>query len=186
MRIAVSGSHCSGKTTLVEDFLQRHPEYSHEPEPYEWLSDAAAELTSADVWQQLEISVERLSAYGPGSNVIVERSPIDFLAYLEALQALGREDTSRMLDSAGELARRGMEHVDLLVVLPLSDEIEAPDDEDPELRDAMNASLLEIVDDHLPPGARCIEATGTPQQRLAALESAASWPKSGKSSPNSD
>src|SRR6476469_882502 len=75
VRIAVSGSHCSGKTTLVEDFLRRHAEYTHEPEPYEWLTEASAELNAADVWQQLEISVERLSAHAPGSNVIAERAP---------------------------------------------------------------------------------------------------------------
>src|ERR1041385_2370394 len=128
MRIAVSGSHCSGKTTLVDDFLRRHAEYVHEPEPYEWLAEArgaafSAELSAADVWQQLEISVERLSLHAPGSNVIAERSPVDFLAYLEALRTLGRENTSRMLDAARELVSRGMEHVDLLVVLPLNDDI---------------------------------------------------------------
>lgn len=178
MRISVSGSHCSGKTTLVEDFLQRHPEYAHEPEPYE-LAEAqgaafSAELTAADAWQQLEISVERLSSYTSGSNVIAERSPIDFLAYLEALRTLGREDTSRMLDSARDLARRGMEHVDLIVILPLSEEIEAPEDEDPELRDAMSRSLLEIVEaeiDDLAPGVRCVEIAGSRRQRLAVLES---------------
>ena len=175
MRIAVSGTHCSGKTTLVEDFMERHPEYAHEPEPYE-LAEArgasfSAELTAADVWQQLEISVERLSVYGPASNVIVERSPIDFLAYLEALHALRREDTSSMLDSARELIRRGMKHVDLLVVLPMSDDIEAPEDEDPKLRSAMNRGLLEIVEVDLPQTLRCIEIAGTPRQRLAALES---------------
>lgn len=178
MRIAVSGTHCSGKTTLVEDFLQVHPDYTHEPEPYEWLAEArgeafAAELNAADVWRQLEVSVERLSAHGPGSNVIAERSPIDFLAYLEALRTLGREDTSKMLDAARELVTRGMDHVDLLVILPLSDDIEPPEDEDPKLLAAMNRSLLEIVVDgleELAPGQRCLEVAGTPRQRLAALE----------------
>jgi predicted ATPase len=170
VRIAVSGSHCSGKTTLVEDFLQRHPDYAHEPEPYD-LAEArgaafSAELTAADVWQQLEISVERLSGYEPGSNVIAERCPIDFLAYLEALNA------SSMLDSARDLVCRGMQHVDLLIVLPLGDEIEAPEGEDPELRDAMNASLLDIVDGDLVPGVRSVEISGTPHERLFALESA--------------
>ena len=181
MRIVVSGTHCSGKTTLAEDFLRRHPEYAHEPEPYEWLSEArgadfSAELTAADVWQQLEISVERLSRHGPGSNVIAERSPIDFLAYLEALSTLGREDTSRMLDGARDLASRGMEQVDPLVVLPLNDDIEAPEDEDPELRDAMNLALLEIIEnewDDLSSGqVRLAEITGTREERLDALESA--------------
>ena len=168
MRIAVSGTHCSGKTTLVEDFLQHHPEYLHEPEPYEWLTEASAELTAAEVWQQLEISVQRLSTHAPGSHVIAERSPLDFLAYLEALHSLGREDTSDMLVFARELARRGLDHVDLLVILPLNDDIEAPEDEDSELREAMNRSLLEIVEDA---GVRCVEIAGTPRERLTALES---------------
>jgi hypothetical protein len=183
MRIAVSGTHCSGKTTLVEDFLLRHPQYEHEPEPYEWLTEIrgtgfSSELTAADVWQQLEISIERLSLHGPGSNVIAERSPLDFLAYLEALRVLGREDTSRMLDSARELASRGMEHVDLLVGLPLNDEdgIEAPESEDPELREAMNLALVEIIEnewDDLSSGRmRLAEIAGTREERLGALESA--------------
>jgi AAA domain-containing protein len=179
VRIAVSGTHCSGKTTLVEDFLQRHPEYVHEPEPYEWLVEQgaafSADLTAADVWQQLEISVERLSAHAPGSNVVAERSPIDFLAYLEALRNLGREDTSRMLDAARELASRGMQHVDLLVVLPRNDEIEAPEDEDAELREAMNSWLLETLDNHLgriAGAVRLTEIAGSRARRLAALEAA--------------
>lgn len=180
MRIAVSGTHCSGKTTLVEDFLERHSEYVHEPEPYEWLAEArggisSAELTATDAWQQLEISVERLSLHGPGSNVMAERSPLDFLAYLEALRTLGREDTSPMIDAARELASRGMENVDLLVVLSLSDDIEVPEDEDPKLRNAMNSCLLEILDEELDRMAgdvRLAELVGTRARRLAALEAA--------------
>ena len=169
MRIAVSGSHCSGKTTLVEAFLAKHPEYVHEPEPYEWLSELHGEMSSADFWQQLELSVERLSTYPPGSNLIAERSPLDFVAYLDALRNLGREETSSLLPAALDLAARGMNHVDLLVVLPLNDEdgIEAPESEDLDLRDAMNVCLLEILADAQ---ARVIEIAGTERQRLAALE----------------
>jgi len=170
VRIAVSGSHCSGKTTLVEAFLAKHPEYVHEPEPYEWLSETfSSEPSAADFWQQLELSVERLSSYPPGSNVIAERSPLDFVAYLEALRNLGREETSSLLPAALDLAARGMNHVDLLVVLPLNDDdgIEAPESEDLELREAMNVCLLEMLaDTHT----RVIEITGTERERLAALE----------------
>ena len=171
MRIAVSGSHCSGKTTLVEAFLAKHPEYVHEPEPYEWLSDFSSEPSAADFWQQLELSVERLSSHSPGSNVIAERSPLDFVAYLEALRNLGRENTSSLLPAALDLAARGMNHVDLLVVLPLNDDdgIEAPESEDLELREAMNVCLLEILADAQ---TRVIEVAGTERQRLAALERA--------------
>jgi hypothetical protein len=68
-----------------------------------------------------------------------------------------------------------MEQVDLLAVLPLNDDIEPPDDEDPDLRDAMNLCLLEILDDDLEQivaGVRLTEIAGTRARRLAALEAA--------------
>jgi hypothetical protein len=34
MRLAVSGSHGVGKTTLIEDFVAAHPGYAREEEPY--------------------------------------------------------------------------------------------------------------------------------------------------------
>jgi cytidylate kinase len=33
MRLAISGTHGSGKTTLAEDFLAAHSGYRHVPEP---------------------------------------------------------------------------------------------------------------------------------------------------------
>lgn len=180
MRIAVSGTHCSGKSTLVEDFLRAHPEYEHEPEPYEWLVELygealAEEPSAADFYRQLEVSVERLRAHPPGSHVIAERSPLDFLAYLRALDDLGRDRrASELLDVATELAERGMEHVDLLVVLPLDDAsgIVAPESEDLALREAMNERLLEIVrsEDAL----WVVEVQGPPHMRLAVVEWACS------------
>jgi hypothetical protein len=70
-----------------------------------------------------------------------------------------------------------MAHVDLLVVLPLSDtdRIEAPESEDLELRAAMNDCLLEIVnsDELLRLGCGSVEVVqieGSRQTRLAAME----------------
>lgn len=157
MRIALSGTHCTGKSTLAEDFVAAHPEYVHEPEPYEWLVELYGE--TPDFERQLEMSVERLCVYGPDANVIVERSPLDFLAYL---RATGTHDPA-----SEELAARGMEHVELLVVLPLDGTIPPPADEDPELREAMNEHLLEIVTGW---DIRTIELHGDRRQRLETLE----------------
>lgn len=181
MRIAVSGTHCWGKSTLIEDFLAAHRDYVHEPEPYEWLSQLQDEPLAADpdcddFHRQLEVSVERWRSHGPGTRVIGERSPLDFIAYLLALGDLRRDRCPRgLFDSAIELASTGMQHIDLLVVLPLddSDGISAPESEDLELRDAMNDRLLELIagDEHDLLGAcRVIEVSGGRQQRLAALE----------------
>lgn len=173
MRIAVSGTHCSGKSTLVEDFLAVHPEYVHEPEPFDALElfgeASGEEPTAADFYRQLELSVETLRRYGPGTHLIAERSPLDFVAYILALR--GRE----RLEPAIELAARGMEHLDLLVVLPLNDAdgIDAPESEDPELREAMNDQLLDIIttdEFDLLGGLRVVEVQGSRRQRLALLK----------------
>ena len=47
MRIAVSGSHSTGKSTLISAFLAQRPEYGHEPEAYETLADDI-DLTSSE------------------------------------------------------------------------------------------------------------------------------------------
>lgn len=180
VRIAVSGTHCSGKSTLIEDFAAVHRDYLHEPEPYEWLEEMYGEPTVDDFYRQLEISVERLSSHGPGVRVIAERSPVDFLAYILALQDLARAGQDCALTAtAAELAAAGLAHVDLLVVLPLNDRdgIDAPESEDPELREAMNERLLDLIASDpyalfVSGSPRMIELHGTPQQRLHALERA--------------
>jgi hypothetical protein len=185
VRIAISGTHCSGKTTLLEDFVAAHRDYVHEPEPYEWLEDvygeaAGDEPTTDDFWRQLELSVERLRSYGRGARVVAERSPLDFLAYMLALSDLGRagRDCARIAAGA-ELVSAGMEHVDLLVVLPLSerDGIAVPESEDVPLRDAMNDRLLDIIatDEYAlftSGSPRVVVIHGTRVQRLRLLEEA--------------
>jgi hypothetical protein len=184
VRIAVSGTHCSGKSTLVEDFLAIHPDYTHEPEPYDALDlhgEASAEEPGAEAfYRQLEISVDTLRRYGRGAHLIAERSPLDFVAYILALRDL-RRGGREFAAAAVQLAATGMEHLDLLVILPLNDAdgIDAPESEEPELREAMNDRLLEIITtdefDLLGGnGLRIIEVHGTRRQRLAALEGAIS------------
>ena len=70
---------------------------------------------------------------------------------------------------------RRCSHVDLLVVLPVDATagIHVPDDEDPELREAMDAALLDLVDEgDLVGGARVLELTGSEQERLARVSAA--------------
>ena len=59
MRIAVSGTHCSGKSTLLQDFAAAHRDYESVPEPYELLDEP-------DFRRQLELSVETFCGFAPG------------------------------------------------------------------------------------------------------------------------
>ena len=176
VRIAVSGTHCSGKSTLIEDFLAAHGNYHHEPEPYEWLDDMAEEPSAHDFYRQLEVCVDRLRNYGRGENVIAERSPVDFLAYLTAITDLGRSARDcQLMDSAAELAAEGMANIDLLVILPLNDRdgIAAPESEDLELRSAMNDCLLDLITTDpysLFNSVRIVEIHGARHERMRVLE----------------
>lgn len=87
MRVAVSGTHCCGKGTVIDEFLLTHPDYAHEPEPYAALEEDYSEVFAAepsldDFHRQFEFNVDRLRRYRPGERVIYERSPADFLAYM--------------------------------------------------------------------------------------------------------
>ncbi|MGU3646364.1 AAA family ATPase [Microbacterium sp. C23T] len=174
MRIVVSGTHASGKSTLIADFSAAHPEFEVLSDPYELLDEAGDEPDAGLFVTQLGISARRLLEFDPSAKVIAERGPLDFLAYLTALDELGRASRpGGHPPRAVDLAVAAMAHVDLLVLLPLDGDIRVPEDEDPELREAMDDALLELSDDpDLLGGARVIEVAGDPGARLAQVETA--------------
>lgn len=176
MRIVVSGTHASGKTTLIGDFHDVHREYVVLPDPFEQLGPAAAEPDAESFFEQLQIAADRLHRTAPADAVIAERGPLDFVAYLQALEVLGRPESVLDLVERGlEITAAAMRAVDLLVLVPLSahDPIEVADEEDPELRAAMDRVILELADDpDLTASARVLEVAGDRAARLAQLESA--------------
>ncbi|QIK62147.1 AAA family ATPase [Leucobacter viscericola] len=175
MHVAISGTHGSGKSTLLSDFTMSHRGWAMLPDPFEYLDGAEQNPGASVFFQQLQIAADRLSE--PMTKpVIAERCPLDFLAYLHALDVLGRSGASAGLFERGyELTTQAMTNVDLLILLPLSgtDSIDIGADEVLELRDAMNESLLELVDElDLAERRPVVEVTGNRAQRLARLEGA--------------
>ena len=172
MRIVVSGTHATGKSTLISDFALAHPEFAVLPDPFELVDE---DLGSGSFVAQLRVSAERLLDPDLPRAVIAERGPLDFLAYLVALYELDRSTSAAALvRREAPLAARAMAQADLLVLLPFDDRIAVPEEEDPELRDAMAQALLELADDEdLTGAARILELSGSPSARLAALESVA-------------
>ena len=185
MRVAISGTHCSGKSTLIDAFLPAHPNFAHEPEPYVALQDEygdtfAADPSADDFYQQLAFNIGRLRQYQPGDDVIYERCPVDFLAYLFALHDLRRATAAvRLIKASIGLAVNGLAFLDLIVFLPLNpaDGIEVSDSEDPALRRAVDRRLIRLLSDDdldLFPTDRpiIVEAQGSTDQRLRMLETA--------------
>jgi hypothetical protein len=184
MRVAVSGTHCSGKSTLIDAFLSAHADYAFEPEPYEALNDVygegfGSEPSADDFFRQLEYHVERLHHFRPGDRVIFERSPADFVAYLLALEDLRRDTADAALTKQGiSAAGNAVALLDVIVYVPASD-VPAPESEDPKLRRAVDARLEQILLEDVMglftnDGPLILELAGPTAQRLRGLEAALS------------
>ena len=170
MRIAVSGTHGVGKSTLIDEFLRRHPEFAHEPEPYTVMVEDLGEEFSAepcveDFRRQLEFNIDRLSQHAADENVIYERCPVDFLAYIHALDSQSAE---ALLDQVSE----ALQHLDLIVYLPFE---EINEDEFPKLQRAVDRRLSSIFREDefgIMSSTQVVEAVGPTHHRLRTLEAA--------------
>lgn len=176
MRIVVSGTHASGKSTLIADFHAAHPEYLLFGDPFDDLEneviDPAGEASFAG---QLRITAARLQASADRPDVIAERGPLDFAAYLIALEQRGRS-TGALIPRAIEIAAESLAFVDLVALVPLDDHlsIRVPAEEDPVLREAMDLALLDLADDlEQDTATRFLTVTGDRAKRLATLSEAA-------------
>jgi GTPase SAR1 family protein len=87
MKIVITGAHRVGKTTLVEKLQENLVDYDFKIEPYLELEEQGYEFSERpnvdDFLKQLEYSIKQISS--TGYNVIFDRSPIDFLAYIKAV-----------------------------------------------------------------------------------------------------
>ena len=86
MRIAVSGTHVIGKSTLVEALGDRLPDHTVVPEPYELLADRGYEFAYPPILEDFVAQLRQSLAVlrRPAPNLILDRSPLDFLGYIYA------------------------------------------------------------------------------------------------------
>ncbi len=177
MRVVVSGTHASGKTTLISDLAARHPAYEVLGDAYEDIDGEYFEVGAGLFVAQFEVVEERLCGWAPGTQVIAERGPLDMLAYLLALSDLGRSaGAAATVRRLAARASAAMRHVDVVVWVPLGEReaIRVGEDEDPELREAVDAILADLIDDPALMGAvRVIEVAGSRAARVAQVEE--SW-----------
>lgn len=126
MRIAISGTHFIGKTTLVEDFIKKHPHYRLEIEPYYKLQGEEAielslEPSLESLTMQLDTSINQLNEYANEKNVIFDRCPIDFLAYAKC--TLDQNSLDLYDDEISErfpTIKKALNSLDIIVFLPIS------------------------------------------------------------------
>ncbi len=180
MRIAVTGAHGTGKTTLIEDFAAAHPAYQHVQEPYWELAQQGtpfADGATADLEEQLRQSCALILGT-PGADVIFDRCPLDFIAYLDVV---GPKEGFEWTPDGKLLVQieKALATLDLIAFLPITgpDEI-AVAIELPKLRARVDARLkrmlrddeLELLGEGRP---RLVELRGKPAARLNQLATTA-------------
>ncbi|MCR9087836.1 MAG: ATP-binding protein [Rhodobacteraceae bacterium] len=174
MRIAVTGTHGIGKTTLVEDIAGSASQFEAIPEPFIVFQNDAAFVNgpnSDDFEDQLNQSCDLILGSTIDRDLVFDRCPIDFLGYLDVLsEAEGHE----WMPSPKQLARieRTLETLDLIVFAPLLDDDEIMESiEYPKLRRKVDERLKSILrDDELSffeSRLRLLEVVGPRQDRVA-------------------
>lgn len=166
MRIAVSGTHLVGKTTLAEAMAARLPGHELVPEPYHLLEEEGhefADMPSIDDFErQLERSLQCLQDCD--EDVIFDRCPLDILGYLMTHRDADWFDIARWMPRIEESVTR----LDLVVFVP----IEHPDrvpvaGAEARLRADVDAVLNDLIaDDAQALGFDVITVEGTLDRRL--------------------
>src|SRR5205085_9291118 len=91
MRVGISGTHGTGKTTLAQALCARLPGHVAADEPYYLLEEEGYEFgfppSPEDYRALLACSVRSLTSRPSRPAVIFDRTPLDYLAYLAAAGA---------------------------------------------------------------------------------------------------
>src|SRR5215831_10579764 len=167
MRIAVSGSHATGKSTLLVELTRLLHDVTAVEESYHLLTEQGHAFGDPPTIEDFELlfehSIATLAAAHP-EPVIFDRSPADYLAYLAALRPrLARPDLVRA--AAAALAT-----LDLVVYVPVErpDRVHAP--EAPRLRRRVDAVLRDmLVNQAWGFAVPVVEVGGTLHQRTTQL-----------------
>ncbi|QSQ26313.1 AAA family ATPase [Pyxidicoccus parkwayensis] len=170
MRIAVTGTHRAGKSTLIEELEERLPDYRVVDEPYHLLEEEGYEFASPpsleDFLEQLRRSMDLLEEDERARNVLFDRSPLDFLGYLLTHEESDAFDLEEWLPRIRSVTQT----LDLLVFVPIEavDRIRLPAHEDSAMREAVDEKLAWILlDDPFELGVEVLAVQGPRATRVA-------------------
>jgi hypothetical protein len=163
MRIAISGTHATGKSTLAAELARALPGHIVVDEAYHTLVEEGhvfEDMPSAD---DFEFLIERALVtlrHMRGGDVLFDRCPADYLAYLIAMDGDSRRWYPAVADAVTSL--------ELVVFVP----IENPDrivsfDGSARLRRRVDRVLRDLLlGDQLGGAAQVVDVSGTPDERV--------------------
>ena len=170
MRIAFSGTHYSGKSTLIQALLLEIHGYEVFEEPYWILTELGRHFsdppTIEEFEEQLDYSIDLIKK--SSRKALFDRCPLDFLAYALAIA----EENSIDFDSEKWESRiaKTLPALDLILFLPLEDPdlIPVPPTEDKKFRKLVDEKLRELMieDSRGIMKTKVLEVSGTISDRI--------------------
>lgn len=165
LRIALAGAHATGKSTLSMELVRALPSYRVIEEPYYQLEAEGHAFAASPALEDFEAQLERSlrNVREEHGEVIFDRSPADYLAYLLVHRNRAQSDVACWLVEISA----AMAALDLIVFVPVErpDRIDAP--EAGRLRRRVDAELRSgLATDGWGFGAPVLEVSGTPGERV--------------------
>ena len=147
MRIAISGTSCIGKTTLIGEFLKNYPTFTSPKATYRDLikNDTHSSKTNEEnQWNILNSLIDNLVKYEKNDNVIFDRCPIDNLVYSLWKNAKS-EISEEFIQKSIEVIRESLRKLDIIFYIPINS-INKPVIEKRDKRDKRENNLQYITE----------------------------------------
>jgi len=126
MRIAISGSACQGKTTLVNDFIKNWPIYKKSEESYRKVIKEEKLGINKNVnrdgqWKILNCLVDDMQKSSTEGYVLFDRCPLDNLIYsLWSFEANSSDIDKDFIDKCIPVVKESLKLLDVILFLPVT------------------------------------------------------------------
>ena len=126
MRIAISGTACQGKYTLVKDFLDLWPSYKTPEKTYRSVLQennlSHSSKTNKETQRKiLDFMIEEQQKYRSSDNVIFDRCPLDNLVYsMWACEQNNSDIDEEFVSSCIPLVRESFRNLDIIFFIPIT------------------------------------------------------------------
>jgi len=150
MRIAISGTACQGKTTLITDFLEQWPNYKTPKKTYRDIIkennlDHSSKTNKKTQKKILDFMIKEQKKYRGSDNVIFDRCPLDNLVYsIWATEQPDLDIDDKFVQKCIPLVRESFRNLDIIFFTPITKVASVEHVED-DLRDT-DPKVIEGID----------------------------------------
>jgi len=150
MRIAISGTACQGKTTLIRDFLDQWPSYTTPEKTYRDIIkennlDHSSKTNKKTQKNILDFMIKEQKKYRNSDNVIFDRCPLDNLIYsMWATEQSELDIDNKFVKKCIPLVRESFRNLDIIFFTPITKVAPVQLEED-DLRDS-DPKITEEID----------------------------------------